>query len=193
MKKERIKGIVIGMAFAFALMAAVPVLARTGQEALLVTFNNIRIVANGTQIQTAYEPFIHEGRTYLPVRAVAEALGVDVQWDGSTNTVYIGALPPAVATNEVPPPKPQPTPHSSDRQNRPSNPAISLERAIEIGYEELARQGYTGTFRSNSGMDWERGQWVWELLFRVEGGRLPLVEMYINVDTGDIVKFEWDD
>ena len=82
---------------------------------------------------------------------------------------------------------------SSQRGSRPSNPAISLERAIEIGYEELARRGHTGTFRSDSGIDWEHGQWVWELLFRVEGGRLPLVEMYINVDTGAVIKFEWDD
>ena len=77
--------------------------------------------------------------------------------------------------------------------NRPANPAVSLERAIEIGYEELARRGYTGAFRRDSGMDWERNQWVWELEFRVQGGRLPLVEMYISTDTGAVVKFEWDD
>jgi len=85
------------------------------------------------------------------------------------------------------------TDSSSQHGNRPSNPPISLECAIEIGYEELARRGHSGTFSSDSGIDWERGQWVWELLFRVEGGRLPLVEMYINVDTGTVVKFEWDD
>ncbi|MCL1924363.1 MAG: hypothetical protein FWF50_02130 [Defluviitaleaceae bacterium] len=79
------------------------------------------------------------------------------------------------------------------RNNRPTNTNISLERAIEIGYAEIARRGYTGTFRNNSGIDWEYGQWVWELLFRVNGGRLPLVEMYINVDSGNIVKFEWDE
>ena len=88
------------------------------------------------------------------------------------------------------PPSPSP---GSRLDNRPSNPTISLERAIEIGYAEITRQGHTGTFLRDSGIDWERGQWVWELLFRVEGGRLPLVEIYINTETGDIVKFEWDD
>ena len=76
---------------------------------------------------------------------------------------------------------------------RPVNPAISLERAIQIGYEELIRRGLSGSFHNHSGMDWERGQWVWEIVYRVPGGRLPLVEMYINVQTGAIVKFEWDD
>ena len=114
---------------------------------------------------------------------------------------------PSPIPSPPPPPQPPPSPppqndhhrnhhspsHSSGQGNRPSNPAISLERAIEIGYAEIARRGHTGTFRTHSGMDWERGQWVWELEFSVQGGRLPLVEMYINVDTGSIVKFEWDD
>ncbi|MCL1988211.1 MAG: PepSY domain-containing protein [Firmicutes bacterium] len=82
---------------------------------------------------------------------------------------------------------------ASGQGNRPQNPAISLERAIELGHAELARRNLSGTFRNHSGMEWERGQWVWELVFRVPGGRLPLVEMYINVDNGNIVKFEWDD
>lgn len=36
------------------------------------------------------EPYIYNGTTYLPVRAVSEALGKVVQWDGSTQSVYIG-------------------------------------------------------------------------------------------------------
>lgn len=107
--------------------------------------------------------------------------------------VYPAPTPVPSYTQETEANTTTPTSDSSQRGNRPSNPAISLDRAIEIGYEELTRRGHTGTFRTDSGMDWEHGQWVWELLFRVEGGRLPLVEMYINVDTGEIVKFEWDD
>ncbi|MCL1993348.1 MAG: hypothetical protein FWG66_10440, partial [Spirochaetes bacterium] len=76
---------------------------------------------------------------------------------------------------------------------RPTNPAVSLDRAIEIAYADLARRGLNGRFRNHSGMDWERGQWVWELVFFVQGGPLPLVEFYINVHNGAIVKFEWDD
>ena len=76
---------------------------------------------------------------------------------------------------------------------RPSNTAISLERAIEIAYEDLARRSINAAYRSNSGMAWERGQWVWELLFRAQNERKPFIEFYINVNNGNIVKFEWDD
>lgn len=45
--------------------------------------------ANGTVV----EPFIVDGTTYLPVRAVGEAMGKTVDWDGRTHTVYVGNVP----------------------------------------------------------------------------------------------------
>lgn len=59
-------------------------------------FNNIKIRLNGTELQPkdangkAVEPFIIDGTTYLPVRAVGEALGLNVSWDGATQTVILG-------------------------------------------------------------------------------------------------------
>ena len=84
---------------------------------------------------------------------------------------------------------------NSGRGNRPANPAISLQRAIEIAEADLAERGISATFHHDSGMDWERRQWVWELEFRVTDAHRGqhTIEYYINVDTGDIVKFEWDD
>lgn len=105
-----------------------------------------------------------------------------------------GASTPAPTPYQATPaPIPSPSPSPNQGGNQLGSPAISLERAIEIGYGEIARRGYAGSFRTHSGMSWERGQWVWELEFAMQGGRLPLVEMYINVNTGAIVKFEWDD
>ena len=45
--------------------------------------------ANGKVV----EPFASEGTTYLPVRAIGEALGKKVTWDGATATVYVGDVP----------------------------------------------------------------------------------------------------
>lgn len=42
--------------------------------------------ANGKTV----EVFTSNGTTYLPVRAISEALGEPVDWDGATRTVYIG-------------------------------------------------------------------------------------------------------
>lgn len=36
------------------------------------------------------EVFSYNGTTYLPVRAVSDALNMPIQWDGSTRSVYIG-------------------------------------------------------------------------------------------------------
>lgn len=42
--------------------------------------------ANGNPVMV----FTYNGTTYLPVRAISEALGKPVQWEGSTNSVYVG-------------------------------------------------------------------------------------------------------
>jgi hypothetical protein len=45
--------------------------------------------ANGNQIH----PILYQGSTYLPLRAVANMLGVPVDWDASTRTVFLGGAP----------------------------------------------------------------------------------------------------
>lgn len=42
--------------------------------------------ANGNPV----EVFVYNGTTYLPVRAVGEAVGKVVQWEGKTSSVYLG-------------------------------------------------------------------------------------------------------
>ena len=71
---------------------------------------------------------------------------------------------------------------------RHANVRISRERAIEIAYEHLRSRGFhTASFRTDSGIDWERGRWVWELEFRDAGME---IEFYIDINSGEIVKFE---
>lgn len=42
--------------------------------------------ANGKQVF----PISYEGTTYVPIRAVSNMLGIDVEWDGPNNTVWLG-------------------------------------------------------------------------------------------------------
>jgi hypothetical protein len=182
--KEKLKGAVIGAIVTFILMTAVPALART--EVITVHFNSIRIAIDGRLVQTENEPFIYQGRTYLPTRDVADAMGYDVTWENSTNTVHLTSRGSLNIAPDYPPHQPLATP-------LPTSPAVSLERAVEIAYNDLSERGINAAFRSDSGMSWERGQWVWELLFRTQGERKPFIEFYISVDNGNIVKFEWDD
>lgn len=45
--------------------------------------------ANGNPVET----FIYNGTTYVPLRAVSESLGKNVNWDGTNKRVYIGEVP----------------------------------------------------------------------------------------------------
>lgn len=59
-------------------------------------YMGIKIVVDGVAVTpkdaagNSVEPFASNGTTYLPIRAIGEALGKEVKWDGETNTVYIG-------------------------------------------------------------------------------------------------------
>jgi hypothetical protein len=61
-----------------------------------VSYKDIKIVLNNIPIHptdangNTVEPFIMNGTTYLPVRAVATAMRKDVEWDSTNKIVYIG-------------------------------------------------------------------------------------------------------
>lgn len=44
---------------------------------------------NGSQVAFDVRPKVQEGRTLMPIRAIAESLGAEVQWDAETQTVTI--------------------------------------------------------------------------------------------------------
>jgi len=73
----------------------VPVFAAHTRKQLNADYMDIKIVINGEEITprdpngNIFEPFVVDGTTYLPVRAVCEAIGYNVEWDGTTKTVYI--------------------------------------------------------------------------------------------------------
>ncbi len=46
-----------------------------------------KVTVDGKTLQTDVPPTIVQGRTLVPLRAIFEALGADVEWDGSTQTV----------------------------------------------------------------------------------------------------------
>lgn len=66
---------------------------------LKAIFNDIKVSYNG-QIKTmTVQPFIVDGTTYVPLRAVAEIMGSNVQW--ANNTVYITANPTTDPASET--------------------------------------------------------------------------------------------
>lgn len=75
------------------------------------------VTINGTPVSFAEDslPFIMEGRAFLPVAAIADALGFTVDWDSYTSTANINTdltltVTPPVAPDYTPDPQPAPPP-----------------------------------------------------------------------------------
>lgn len=73
-----------------------PVLATTGAVNATLNYRNIKILVDEKEITpvdvsgASTEPFIMNNSAYLPVRAISEALGYDVNWNDATSTISIG-------------------------------------------------------------------------------------------------------
>ncbi len=109
--KKTVRTILIALVCCLVFGAAAYAVGGSFTKELIANYVGVNLVVNGTAITpkdangNSVEPFIVDGTTYLPVRAVAEALGQEVGWDGNTKTVYIGKQP-----GPAPEPAPEPTP-----------------------------------------------------------------------------------
>lgn len=69
--------------------------ATTGPATLSVDYRDMKVTYDGVPVAlvdatgAAVEPFAYNGTTYLPVRAIAGALGLEVGWDNETATVTL--------------------------------------------------------------------------------------------------------
>lgn len=92
-KKLNIKSLFIGFLCGAILFVSLPVFADT--QSIQAFYNNIKISLNGKVLELTdstgnrIEPFICNGTTYLPVRAVATALGLETKYNETTNTVEL--------------------------------------------------------------------------------------------------------
>ena len=71
---------------ALAALAAKTIQVYTGVDIYVDDLKLEPTDANGNPV----EVFVYNGTTYLPVRAVSEAVGKTVQWEPKTNSVYLG-------------------------------------------------------------------------------------------------------
>lgn len=92
---KRLQGLAIGILIGTLLTSGI-VLAANTTTLYGVIANGIKIVLDGEELTpkdvngNTVEPIIYNGTTYLPVRAIAEAIGKPVYWDGPNYTVYLG-------------------------------------------------------------------------------------------------------
>ena len=104
-RMQKIKYILMGVLVAvFFSQLVTPALAALAKKTIDI-YTGINIYVDDVKLNPTdvngnpVQPFVYNGTTYLPVRAVGEAVGKAVQWDGSTSSVYLGkheSVTPAV-------------------------------------------------------------------------------------------------
>lgn len=94
--KKRASGFLAGVLSTVILFGVISAASATvGRVSAELDYNNIKVSLNGAPVSLAdangntVEPFAINGTTYLPVRGVASALGLNVGWDAATSTVVL--------------------------------------------------------------------------------------------------------
>lgn len=91
---KRLQGFIAGV-LATLMLTGVFAVAKNMYEKIDVLYNDVKIEIDGEEFiakdvnGNVVEPFIYNGTTYLPVRAIATAFDKDVAWDESTYTVKL--------------------------------------------------------------------------------------------------------
>lgn len=96
---HRIARKMIILSVTLTVILAIPLVASAQSESVNISYNDIQIAIDGMIIAPKdgngkiVEPFIINGTTYLPIRAMGEAFGKAVNWDGMSSSVIIGSSP----------------------------------------------------------------------------------------------------
>ncbi len=107
--KYKVKYLVLGMVVMSVFASKIPSIAEMVQKQITIS-TGVNIYVDDVKLNPVdgngkpVEVFIYNGTTYLPVRAVAQAVGKDVVWDGKTSSVYLGkhdSSEPAVMLHEL--------------------------------------------------------------------------------------------
>ena len=93
--KNQWKGFTLGIVFTLLVVSMIGTSFAAYKAQATLEYDDIKIVIDGETITpkdvngNTVEPFIIDGTTYLPIRAIANALGMDVGWDNTTKTVTL--------------------------------------------------------------------------------------------------------
>ena len=103
---EKMKGFILGIVvMSLIFMTSISTYALVESKTIIASYNNLKIYIDEKLMTpkdvngNVAEPFIYNGTTYIPIRAVGEAFGKSVSWDGSTSSVYVGTQPAVVYQN----------------------------------------------------------------------------------------------
>lgn len=110
--KKVLLGFIAGVIACTMLAFGIPALADSVSKTAEIYYKDIKIYIDGSEVVPkdangkVVEPFIMDGTTYLPVRAISSALGLQVEWDAATNSAKLCTEEYAEATKNTIPDNP---------------------------------------------------------------------------------------
>ena len=118
------------------------------EDGIGITLNGARFTprdANGKQVSA----FLYNGTTYVPVRAISEAMGMDVSFNSATRTVVLTTADRTA---------------SQQGSTTASGDYISVDRAKQIALNDAGVKESNAVFlRAN--LDWDDGRMQYEVEF----------------------------
>ncbi len=139
------------------------------EDGIKITINDAKFTprdADGKKVPV----FLYDGTTYVPVRAVCEAAGMDVSFDSKTRTVELT------------------TPDWNLSEDPDADDYITRAEAKEIALDDAGVKASNAVFLKAE-LDWDDGRQVYELELR--NGRMEY-ECDIDAKSGSILKWEAD-
>lgn len=107
-----------------------------GNTTIILTINNPTMYVNGAAVTLDSPACLVNGRTLVPVRAISEAFGTIVDWDGTTSTVSIISATSTNGTENFSANLPEPIIYATATDNAISLNWILLDDASYVsGYE----------------------------------------------------------
>lgn len=96
------KKFISGVVLASLVFGATNVFGVSGK--MIEVFHSVNsLVVNGVDTGAGNKAFISNGTTYVPLRTIADALGVNATWDASTKTINInGSVNTSSGSNSLP-------------------------------------------------------------------------------------------
>lgn len=87
---KKMKNFIMGVIVGAALTATSSVLANSEAATAVTAFiSDMKVVINGQNVELTDKPLIQDGKSYLPVRSVAEILGYNVDYNAETHTAIL--------------------------------------------------------------------------------------------------------
>ena len=141
------------------------------EDGVGITLNGAKFTprdASGKEVSV----FLYNGTTYVPVRAISEAMGMDVSFNSSTRTVQLTTADRS----------------ASQQGSSASGDYISADRAKEIALNDAGVKESSAVFlRAN--LDWDDGRMKYEVEFY--SGNTEY-DYEIDAQTGTIRSYDFD-